>query len=959
MIKKLILLTLLLTLFPERYLFPQAKLENRNNFYEAESWILFEDFEEALPIYQSLHKIFPTNSNYKYRLGQCYLNKPGEKDKAIGYLEDAVKNIDPNYKEGKFKETGAPYDALYYLANAYRINNQLDKAIETYQLFKQNLNSRIYNPDIVDEQIQSCLNAKELMKNPLYVKEINLGSNINENNSEFNPVISDDEKIMVFSKSEAFYDAILYSTKVNGEWSGPINLNEALKVDQDLYPTSISSDGKTLYLYSSLGYDGIIYSSTYQNGSWGPLVKLNDNINTKYWESHAAISHDNRKLYFTSNRKIKGAFGGLDIYVSKRDTTGDWGTPVNLGPVINTPYHEDTPFLSKDDKTLFFSSRGHFNMGGYDIFYSTLLDNGQWSVPMNLGYPLNTTDDDVFFKPINEGYEGYLSRYIPGNYGQQDIYRMEIFSDEHPRKFIVRGVVTIADLLRNMNDKIKISALNTKKPDQVVVVYSNPQTGEYELQLPQGNFEVSYEGPGGEKMQRNLELALTNPSDSVLLPGTILPKTDFVADLSVESQSVISVAKGDTIIIPVKAEPGSMLVVEHWLGDSLLYTEQFPITDSTFYYKMVPRIGDNKITFKLTDRFSNTTTADVLITRKPEQTIQQVIRPEYNRIISEKQIAALTEMEKNRAGNDLKKIISESSMQKNQFGKVDDQIAFIKEQAINKGINPEEVDRLALEIALKDNVLTQAAVDYLAKNTDGELKKILSEIDIYDLNLKTWNDLQKYIAEKTGGKITAEALDKIAQAVLTRPDVTIATEKEKFLALSENPEYGKILTQAITSTESKGIKDGGQWLQSVYNESIKLGLSDKDFARILASLSSLPGTSVEQFRSDLAANADEPFRSWLNSLDLKKEGIKTPEDLILFILKNKDKIGPEDLIFKAFANIIHSRNIPVETIKSGIAVKKEGKWWILWLLLGAGVIFWFIFWYRRKNKKTRKEQNLN
>jgi tetratricopeptide (TPR) repeat protein len=955
MIKRLILLTSLLTLFSDSYLFPQAKLEIKNMFYEAEMWILFEDYKEAKPIYQSLLKINPTNSNIKYRLGQCYLNSPGEKDKAIGYLEDAVKNINPNYKQGKHKETGAPYDALYYLANAYRINNQLDKAIETYQLFKQNLDTKIYNPEVVEEQIQSCLHAKELMKTPLYVKEINLGSNINDNKSEFNPVISDDETMMVYAQSQAFYDAILYSTKSNGGWSGPLNMNEALKVDRDLYPTSISKDGKTLYLYSSADYDGIIYSSTFENGTWGPLVKLNDNINTKYWESHATISHDNKKLYFTSNRKTKTSLGGLDIYVSTRDSTGDWGPPVNLGPVINTPYHEETPFLSKDDKTLFFSSRGHYNMGGYDIFYSTMLENGEWSVPLNAGYPLNSTDDDVFFKPINEGYEGYLAKYEPGNFGEQDIYRMEIFSDEHPRKFTVRGIVTIADLLRNMDDRIKITALNTRKPDQIVIVYSNPATGEYELHLPQGNYEVTYEGPGGEKFQRNLDLALTNPSDSMLLPGTVVPKSDFVADLSVESGNAISVAKGDTLIFPVRAEPGSMLVVEHWLGDSLLYTESFPMTDSTFYYKMVPLIGENRLSFKVTDRFNNTTTADVLITRKPDEAAQQVVRPEYNRVISEKQIAALTEMQMNRAGGDLKKIISDLEIQKYQFGKVDDQISFIKEEALKKGINPEEVDKLALEIALRDNVLSQAAVDYLAKNTDGELKQILSEIDIYELNLKTWNDLQEYIAEKTGGKTTAEALDKIAASILAGPDVTITTGKEKFMALSGDPEYGKIIMQAVAATDEKGIREGGAWLQSVYNESIKRGLSDKEFAKILASMSSLPGTDAEQFRRDLAALAEEPFHSWLNSLDLRKEGIKTPEDLILFILKNKDKIGPEELIFKAFANLIKSKDIPVETIKSGIAPEKEGKWWILWLLLGAGAVFWFIIWYRRKNKDNKKE----
>ncbi len=126
-------------------------------------------------------------------------------------------------------------------------------------------------------------------------------------------------------------------------------------------------------------------------------------------------------------------------------------------------------------------------MGGYDIFYSTLLDNGEWSVPLNVGYPLNTTDDDVFFKPVNHGYEGYYVKDTPEGFGKQDIYRIEIFSNNHPRKFLIRGMVKVADLMTNFNDSVRISAMNIKNPQQTIIVYSNPETGEYEFELPQGN----------------------------------------------------------------------------------------------------------------------------------------------------------------------------------------------------------------------------------------------------------------------------------------------------------------------------------------------------------------------------------------------------------------------------------------------------------------------------------------
>lgn len=448
--KRITFLIWLLAALINSDLLSQSKEDNRNNFNDAESWIIYESYNDALPLYLQLLKAYPGNANFKYRIGQCYLNTPGEKTKAISYLEDAVKNINPNYKEGKFTETGAPYDALYYLANAYLINNQTDKALKTYEQFKINLDPAVYDSTIVNFQIQSCRNANEMIRKPLNVKLRNIGSTINSYGNDFNPVISDNEDLLVFSRSMAFYDAILYSVRVNGQWSEPKNLNEVMKIDRDLFPTSVSNDGKTLYLYSSADYDGIIYTTRFENGSWSPIVKLNENINTKYWESHATLSHDNKKLFFTSNRK--GTLGGLDIYVSKRDSSGDWGPAINLGPAINTPYNEESPFLAEDDKTLFFSSRGHFNIGGYDIFYSTLNGNGEWSVPVNIGYPLNTTDDDVFYMPLRNGYEGYTSKEIPGGMGDQDIYRVEIFPDNHTQ-------------LLKSSDSIVAQATNLAKPN--------------------------------------------------------------------------------------------------------------------------------------------------------------------------------------------------------------------------------------------------------------------------------------------------------------------------------------------------------------------------------------------------------------------------------------------------------------------------------------------------------------
>ena len=151
-------------------------------------------------------------------------------------------------------------------------------------------------------------------------------------------------------------------------------------------------------------------------------LSLNKNINTKYWESHAFVTEDGMHLVFASDRP--GGFGGLDLYISHK-ADGDWGPAVNLGPEINTQFNEDRPFLMKNGKLLFFSSQGHQNIGGYDIFRSEIQSNGLWSRPENMGYPFNTPDDNIFFMPVGDGKSGYYSVLKEtAGYGREDIYRI-------------------------------------------------------------------------------------------------------------------------------------------------------------------------------------------------------------------------------------------------------------------------------------------------------------------------------------------------------------------------------------------------------------------------------------------------------------------------------------------------------------------------------------------------------
>lgn len=604
----------------------QTRSGMRELFVSAEGDILYEDYQEALPKYFNLLQIYPENFNFYYRIGQCYLNTPGEKEKSISYLETAAANINPDYREGKFSETGAPYDALYFLANAYRISGNLDKAIETYHLFMEDVDTEVYDTALIRFEIQSCHTARLMMTDPVYVVERNLGPTVNERFSESNPVVSSDGSMLVFTRKLQFYDAVFYSKRVNGRYTPPVNMTPELGVDQDYFSSSLSGDGKTLLLYRTDNYEGNIYLSRYDGEKWSTVEKLNDEVNTRYWESHATMSKDGRKLYFTSNRRE--SLGGLDIFVSERDSTGNWGVPSNAGPVINTPYNEETPFLANDDRSLFFSSRGHLNMGGYDIFRSDLDASGNWGPPVNLGYPVNTTDDDLFFTPVGNGSRGYTAKFDPDGYGKMDLFFYEIFSDRNPRIFTVEGIASIDNLHPDFLEPVKITAINNADASRVVSAVSAPASGRYSLSLPQGSYRFTWSSDGAADFSRTVEMPRTLIGDTVHIERVSLSSSDSEAWLRVKGDTMIIARPGDTVSVGLETEPRSILRIDLKTADSLISLATHRITDSTFIFTLMPDKGESRVYFTLTDRFGNLNSASVrIICRKDSGSGKQAEKP--------------------------------------------------------------------------------------------------------------------------------------------------------------------------------------------------------------------------------------------------------------------------------------------------------------------------------------------
>lgn len=476
----------------------QGTQDPKEIFLDAEYFMLYEEYVDALPGYLQLYDINPDNANINYRIGICYLNITGQKAKSIVYLEFASKFTSLDYREGNYNEDQAPIDAYYFLGNAYLIQNEFTKAARTYNKYLEFLDpSDTLNINYVKQQIAACNTAEELMQNPVPLDKKILGENVNDDNSNFSPTISGDGNSLVYMSGLAFYDAIFYSTKDGENWGPPLNLTPQVQSDGDLFTTSLSFKGNELFMARDDQFNSDVYSSKLEDGMWTTAEKLNKNINTKYWESHATISPDGKTLYFTSNRK--GGYGGLDIYKSVWDeATGDWGVAENLGPNVNTQFNEDTPFITEDGKTIYFSSQGHKNMGGFDIFYASLGDDGEWSTPSNLGFPLNSTDDDLHFVPVNDGINGLYTLYDPDlGAGEEDIYWVVIYSDRNPREVEVKGVVTLLNKPEDYDKDIQISLIDKTGGETLKVLKASSADGIYSYKTKDpGNYQILFEGEG-------------------------------------------------------------------------------------------------------------------------------------------------------------------------------------------------------------------------------------------------------------------------------------------------------------------------------------------------------------------------------------------------------------------------------------------------------------------------------
>ena len=333
------------------------------------------------------------------------------------------------------------FDLEYWIGKSYQYGLDFDNALQFYNRYKERLSRKPnyqgkdrVTMETVDKSIVECMNGKEFVATPGNFSIVNIGREINSEFEDYGPVLNEAEDEIIFTTRRRDgnlnpnvaddnkpYEDIFISRKEGGTWSYASNIGDRINTPFHDSNLGLSADGKTLYILKDDGGGDIYYCNQLANGTWGAPVALPGIINSTFEEKSITISKDGKTLYFSSNRP--GGLGGTDLYKATKDEKGEWANVKNLGPRINTPFDEEGPFIDYDMLTLYFSSKGHKNMGSYDIFRAVHdPKKDQWSTPENLGYPINTPDDDIFYMTSSDGKRAYYSSVREDGLGYTDIF---------------------------------------------------------------------------------------------------------------------------------------------------------------------------------------------------------------------------------------------------------------------------------------------------------------------------------------------------------------------------------------------------------------------------------------------------------------------------------------------------------------------------------------------------------
>lgn len=503
---KQIVVIIFLALF---HFVPLFSNEKKKLMEKAEHAFYDRDFSSAYDSYNKLAELLPdAKPYYEFKKAACMVE-----------LEKSPKNslqIIESYREN-FEGSEMADEYYYYLAKAYHLNGQFDEAATNYQ---KSLDAHGPDDTFFAEQIEHekaiSSNAKKEYAIIQDYEIINLGAELNSEFPDYKPVVNADESSIIFTSRRSdvtgqkkdidgkyFEDIYISQRNSFGYWEQATKVTQNVNTEDHEASVGLSADGRKLLFYKGDKNSGNLFSSFLEGETWGTPVAIDNGqtINTKKaWETSASMNLDETEIYFTSDRK--GGKGGLDIYKSKKLANGEWGNPV-AQEALNTPFDEESPFIHPDGKTLYFSSNGNGSTGGYDIFRTTL-ENGQWTNPVNMGYPINTVYNDLYFSLTVDGKKAYFSSSRNGGEGAEDIFSVSLDEDVRPL-VLIKGIVRSED---NSSVDATIDVFSKQDNKKQKYIYNpNKKTGKYLMILPPGkSYDMIVQAEGYENYQLDLNI---------------------------------------------------------------------------------------------------------------------------------------------------------------------------------------------------------------------------------------------------------------------------------------------------------------------------------------------------------------------------------------------------------------------------------------------------------------------
>ncbi|MCA0427581.1 MAG: OmpA family protein [Bacteroidetes bacterium] len=473
------------------------------------------------------------NKKAEYQFGEALKAfQEGDGMKALNFTEKAI-TYDPNFIDAymlkaeiksqnerysdaleiyqKIKNLNPEFPMSYYgTAKILYTQKQYDEALVNAKRFLEYPDHFRKGPEM--QRIKSNIEfAIQAIKNPVPFQPVNMGPSINSYENEYFPGITSDGQTFIFTRLEGGRNEEFYlANKRNNEWLPAMNLGAPINTERNEGTVSLSADGQYIFYTACNKPGGLgscdLYLSKLDGLTWAEPKNLGAPVNSSAWESQPSVSFDGKTVYFSSNRP--GGYGGSDIWYTTFKN-GRWSPPVNMGPEINTTGEEQSPFIAKDDNTLYFNSNGHAGMGGIDLFVARKVD-GRWQKPKNMGYPINTDLDETCLVIASNGTDAYIARQGADSYGGLDIYQFELNEDVKPAKTgYVKGTVFDAETLKKLSARVELIDLATGK--SVVESYSNKASGEFLVSL-QGNKDYALNVSAENYLFYSENFALKNQS---------------------------------------------------------------------------------------------------------------------------------------------------------------------------------------------------------------------------------------------------------------------------------------------------------------------------------------------------------------------------------------------------------------------------------------------------------------